>query len=451
MIRSAEAHRFCRRAVVGALLLLVGGCSLSTDASRLTIVSADLGAPAPLVRTLRLVLDRATPVTVDYWTDDGTRLRVEAQAAAEHSLVLARLRPGRTYHYEVVGTAFRGEFETDPLPDDLARVRYTVTGEPTVPMVMLHLYEVNGFRGYVAVDGAGEVVWYWRTVDLPFGMTRRANGNLVLLDRRRGLVEVRPTGQVLHEFPQDLTSRELHHDVVATPQNTVLVIAFDEREVNGAQLKGDAVWEWTPETGAAVKRWTAWDHFSPAQDRGSRFGTEWMHANALAIGSRGNVMMSVHYWNQIFSISPDWQRIEWRLGGVNATVTVPEAERFSGQHTPQETAPGRILVFDNGVERQGYSRALELSMDGATARTVWEWRSQPANYASALGSARRLANGNTLVAFGMPAGVVGSTGPIEVYEVTSAGAPRWRLIVHNVFVMYRAEPLATIAGEVIVR
>jgi hypothetical protein len=316
---------------------------------------------------------------------------------------------------------------------------------------MLHLGDAAGFRGYAAIDGSGEVVWYWRTTDFPYGMARRSNGNFVFSDKGRGLVEITPDWEVVHELPQDFANRELHHEVIATPQNTLLAIAFDDRVVNGARIRGDAIWEWAPETGAATKRWTAWDHFSPANDRGPRFGGEWMHANALAIGPRGNILMSVHYWNQIISITPDWQRIEWRLGGVNATVTVAEPERFSGQHTPNETAAGRVLMFDNGVERQGYSRAVEFMTDGGTARTVWEWRSEPANFATAVGSVRRLHNGNTLIAFGMGVGIFGSSGPVEVYEVGTDGTSRWHLVVRNTPVMYRAEPLASIAGEELAR
>jgi hypothetical protein len=174
-----------------------------------------------------------------------------------------------------------------------------------------------------------------------------------------------------------------------------------------------------------------------------------MHANALAIGPRNNVLISMHHWNQIVSIAPDWRTIEWRLGGINATHTVAAAEAFSGQHTPREIAAGRVLMFDNGIDRGGYSRAVEYSLETGAARTLWEWRSQPLNFATAVGSARRLANGNTMIAFGLPAGLAGSTGPTEVYEVDSAGTPVWHLITRTQ-TMYRAEPLTSVGAEVVV-
>ena len=456
MIHRLTGRQASSPLAASALAVLLGACELGTDAPPMKVISADLvAAPVPLVRALRLALDRSAPLVVDYWADGVPRLRVRAAAATEHSLLLTQLRPARTYHYEVVGTTTGGTFVTSPLPDDLARITFEATGDLSVPLVMLHLHAPDGFKGYVAVDGRGEVVWYWSTADFPGGMTRRSNGNFVVLDMYavpdmnagRGLVEISPAGEVVHELPHDPGNREWHHDVVATPRNTLLAIAFDDRIVDGARLRGEAIWEWTPETGGVVKRWSAWDHFSPTVDRGPRFFEEWMHANALSIGPRGNVLLGVHYWNQIISITPDMRGIEWRLGGVNATVTVPEPDRFSGQHTPTELPGGRVLMFDNGIERLTYSRALELVIEGPTARSVWEWRPVPVNYARIISSARRLSNGRTLVAFGTSAGFLRSTGPIEVYEVTGDGIARWHLVVGNTFMMYRAEPMEAIAGE----
>jgi hypothetical protein len=280
---------------VALIVLGVAGCRFGTDAAPPRVVATELSAPMPLARQLRLTLERPAAVTVEYWAADGPRLRVRAPVSAQPELLLARLRPARTYQYAVNGTAELGTFTTDALPDDLRRVALTVGGQTTLPLVMLHLYEPTGFKGYAAVDGTGEIVWFWRTVDFPFGMTRRDGGTFVFMDKGRGLVEVSPSGVVVRELAQNLAQREMHHDVVRSPRNTLLFLAFDDRTVNGARLRGEAVWEWTPESNGAEKRWSAWDHFAPSTDRGPRFGGEWMHANALAIGPRQYVLMSVHY------------------------------------------------------------------------------------------------------------------------------------------------------------
>jgi hypothetical protein len=411
------------------------------------VVSVELAEAAPLVRVLRLGLSRSTPIDVEYWTDDAAPLRASAPAAASHEVVLARLRPGRAYTYRVQGTPYRGTFRTDPLPADLSDVRFTATGTPTTPLALVHLFKADGFKGYVIVDGAGEVVWYWRTKDFPFGMARRRNRNFVFMDKGRGIVEVTPAGEEVRLVPQDTAEREMHHDVIATPADTVLYLAFDSDDVDGKRVKGEAIWEWVPETGALHKRWRSWDHLSPALDRGPRFGGEWMHANSLSVGPRGNVLVSVHYFNQIVSLTPDWRSFEWRLGGPRATIALPAGEQFSGQHTAVEIAPGRVLLFDNGRDRGGYSRAVEFAIDGGGARNVWEWKPPLANYASAVSSARRLVNGHTLVAFGMSKGLSDSTGPTEAFEVTASGSTLWHLLVTGTTTMYRVEPIASIAGE----
>jgi hypothetical protein len=428
--------------------VMLGACDAPTDVAGVRVLSAELATSAPFARTLDVELDGPNELTVEYWTEGDPRLRVQAPAAPSHSIALTRLRPGRSYRYEVVGTATNGTFTTDPLPADLAAVVVSAAGRHTAPLVLLHLFQPAGFKGYAILDEHDEVVWYWRTTDFPFGMTRRTNGNFVLMDKAEGLAEVTPSGTTVSELAQDLASREMHHDVIASSANTLLFIAFDDRVVNGATVRGEAIWEWSPETGASNKRWTSWDHFMLATTPAPRANREWMHANSLAIGARGNVLLGVHHWNQIISITPDWSAIEWRLGGAGATHPLSAADAFSGQHTAREISPGRIVLFDNGTERGGFSRAIEYALETGAARTAWEWRSQPLNYASAVGSARRLDNGNTMIAFGMQAGLAGSTGPTEVYEVDAAGAVVWHLVT-STQVMYRAEPLTAIGAEVV--
>jgi hypothetical protein len=400
-----------------------------------------------LFRTLRVTLRDPAPLDVEYWAAGGPRLVAASPPAREHQIELVRLRSDRLYQFLIRSTGTRGSFRTPPLPDDLAAVRFDVTGTPSVPLTLLHLFHEEGFKGYVILDADGEVVWYWRTQDFPFGIARRHNRNFVLMDKGRGIVELTPSATVVREIPQEDAEHEMHHDLITTPAGTVLYLAFDTETFNGARLKGEAIWEWWPETGQRLQRWRSWDHLSPAVDRGPRFGGEWMHANSLAIGPRGNTLVSVHYFNQIMSLSPDWQRIEWRLGGVRATLPVSREDEFSGQHTAHEVSEGRVLLFDNGRDRGRDSRALELRLDGERADAVWSWAPPRANFASAVSSARRLNNGNTLVSFGMSAGRNDASGPTEAYEVTRDGQVRWHLVVSGTTTMFRVEPIDAIGGE----
>ena len=368
----------------------------------------------------------------------------------------ATLRPGYVCCAALLGLLLTGceseipvEINLRPalaeIPADLAAVKFTSEGSPTAPYVMLELNRPGGFSGFVALNRDARPVWYFRTRGGPNGFTRRRNGNFVLLDSQRGLIEVTPDTSVVHELPQQAApDRRIHHDVIADPSDRILFVADDWQVWHDTLINGASIWEWSPESGIVTKRWSSFGPLNPDLDRGQRtVPADWVHQNSLSIGPRGNILLSMYFLNQVISISSDWQSIEWRLGGIRATI--PVTDFFSGQHTAQEIQPGRVLMFDNGADRAGekFSRAVEIEISGQIARTVWEWRPAKDNWAPAIGSARRLVNGNTVIAFGLSAGLVpGATGPIEVYEVESSGSIVWHLTVGGeTRSTYRATPV----------
>ena len=84
----------------------------------------------------------------------------------------------------------------------------------------------------------------------------------------------------------------------------------------------------------------------------------------------------------MISIAPDFQAVEWQLGGPESDYEFPNpGDRFWSQHTASQLPSGNILLFDNGLGRplaegNNYSRALELRLDerSRTAVKVWEYR-----------------------------------------------------------------------------
>lgn len=339
-------------------------------------------------------------------------------------------------------------YERSPLveiPADLDSVKLTVEGTPTFLYAVLELSQPQGFNGFVIINGKGKPVWYFRTSGGASGFTRRNNGNFVFLDGSGGLIEVTTEKETVHVLPQEAApGRHIHHDVVSTPGNTILFIADDWQLWKDSLTNGAALWEWIPENGTTIKRWSSFDHLNADVDRGERsVRSDWFHPNAISYGDRNNILLSLHFLNQIISIAPDFQSFEWRLGGVRATI--PVSDPFTGQHCVSELSKGTILMFDNGYERttERYSRALELQIDGDSVRKSWEWRPSKDNWSRVISSARRLPNGNTLVGFGFPYNqALGSTGPIEAYEITRGKSVVWHLLVEGkVGSMYRATAL----------
>ena len=454
-------------------LALLSACRDNSPAgpqSRLPLITvqhvgvdtSDIGAIYLEVR-----LSTAAMVDVRYWPIGGgdTLELTNAEPADGGKFLLPRLRPGAVYDFDVVarnangeaGPHVDGELRAAELPADLASVQFTVTGRSTSPLMMV---ELNGdFRGVAVVDRSGTPVWWWRSQGGPQGYTRRRNGNFVVNDAGYGLYEIAPDGHVVHALDASVApvlGPITHHDVVPTADNTILFLAEDKRVVGDSTLVGDAIWEWTPETGRVVERMSVFDFLDPARDIGLRSTRkDWVHANSLSYGNHGNLILSLNLINQVVSIAPGFTGIEWRLGGRGSSFALGADAQFQGQHTVQQEPNGLLLMLDNGRDREGaerYSRALELQMDPVrgVASRVWSFVPSPAIFAPYVGSVRRQSDGGTVVHFGARAGLAGASGPVSTFEVGPGGEIRWHLLIENiggVGVSYRNEPLESIAGE----
>jgi len=446
-----------------ALLVACGG----GGSAAVSIVSTRVDDQGPIFRRLAVTLSDPAGIEVEYWAATGPRLLVRSSAPATlaHQLPLPRLRERESYRYRVLvvddagrpQSTSEGAFTTADLPDDVRSISFAPTGQSSFPLSFLSVRST--FTGGVVVDSQGQVVWYARTPGAPFGAARRANGDWVILIPGTGLMAYSPLGEVVASLAQARVpgNEAIHHDLTVTPWDTVLFLTFEPREFAGQVLRGEALWEWDMRAKTLHKRWSAFDFLDPALDIGPRsVPNDWFHANSLALGPRGNVILSLHHLDQVLSLAPDFGSIEWRLGGAGSTIAIAADQVTSGQHSAREVAPNRVLMFDNGYARADggrYSRAIELELDpvAASARTIWEYRPSPDIWSTLISSVRRLANGNSVVTFGAPPGQRGATGPVALHEVSATGQLLWRLAVGlpggGIF---QGDPLNSIGGEVVV-
>ncbi len=468
-VRHLHHGRGYPRAVALAVALTIGGASGCSDSvapvpgsvAGITIDSA----AGPITRSVTVRMDQPAPVAVTYGAAGTPVLTLLADSASiEHRLTLPRLRAERSYRVQAsvpggLTAPLDAAFATGALPPELAEIEFTVTGTPSLPVALVEVVGAPRTGGLLIVEEGVIVGAMPVTNGALFGMTRRENGHIVLLDPELGLVVRRLDGTLAHRLPQPGPDApagygRIHHDVTATPRNTILFIANETEPVDGVPVVGEALWEWNPEAGTVVRRWSAFDHldFAPGQGARSNAGN-WLHGNGISFGPRGNVLMSLRNIDQVISIAPDFSRVEWRLGGVGGTLALPDGDRFWGQHYVTEPSPNRVLVYDNGFERPGgaYTRAIEYAIDAGrgTATRIWQYRHAPDITASLVGSTQRLPTGNTVVLFGMLAGQNGSTGPIAAVEVTPSGAVAWRLTFGPQLTrVYRLTPVGSLAGEV---
>ena len=430
-------------------------------------------AGSPIFRTLSVSLDGPSAVVVDYWTENTSRLRITSEAdTSAHELFVPRLRAASLYNFEVTpistsghtGSVFQGSLETDSLPPELAALQFQIIGNATFPLLMLENVSRTTLTWPIIIDTDGYIVWFRpETEKRSTGFTRLANGDFVF-NTFQALEVVTPMNEVVATLTEaDAAMRSgrdgfnIHHDVIVTPPNTVLfLVQAGTVTLRDTVWVGDEIWEWGPARDDLTKRWAASNFLSPETDRGLRSTpSDWLHANSLSIGPRGNILVSLFWLHEVLSIAADYQSIDWRLGGPASTFMVAENAMEAGQHTAAEVSSNRVLLFDNGRDRPSgelFSRALEIELDQAagTAQTVWEFRPQPDIYTPIISSARRLENGNTVVGFGLSSGILNppSTGPLAVFEVTPQNRILWRLVVlEGATIIYRSTPITEIDGE----
>ncbi|MFQ6030912.1 MAG: aryl-sulfate sulfotransferase, partial [Dehalococcoidia bacterium] len=249
-------------------------------------------------------------------------------------------------------------------------------------------------------------------------------------------IEMKPDGSLVQEVTdawEDGTvcgpKGRWHHESLLQPDEKVYFLGSEIRgvDINGTvrPQTGDTINVWDQKQGTVSTLASLFDFLDPRVnrtpasnhnrgdfywhgcDRGEN-SEDWTHSNALWVDDKGSFVVSIRHLNQIISISPDLETIQWRLGGIGSDFTFPDPnDRFYHQHSAKVLPNGNILLFDNGNGRpppQGgpFSRALELELDMTTmqARKVWEYRHSPSLFAACCSSVQRLDNENTVMIFG---------------------------------------------------
>jgi hypothetical protein len=394
----------------------------------------------------------------------------------------------RAYALDPVGCpaeAAQAFVRTGPLPPLFERELARTAGRPSFPLVLFDYRVVDPLRRLnqawlVAMDGQGAIVWHY---ELPTRMIAPpsvlntvivkplSNGNLFYSSAQAGFEEITRDARSRHVYPivdeGPNSSENVHHDFVELADGRILFLGVEQLFIANPSLggrrtaiSGDALFTLDIGSGQQQKVWSSFNNLNllerPDHWLGATVGDnvdDWTHANSLSFGPRGNLLISFRHLDQVISLTPDLSSIEWRLGGVNSSFSFPNPDdQFFGQHTAQEIAPGRILLFDNGNHRPAgeYSRGLELQLDfdSLTARKVWEYRPSPDVFSGAIGNVRRLPKGHTLVNFGSR--FDNRDLPILLVETQPDGSPvweHWSTWRASRLGRYRAQPLDSLGGE----
>jgi len=435
-------------------------------------------------------------VTVQYWAPGASPLITAPVATTGNtfSVAIMRLQPSTQYNFQVFlaegskAPVFQhqGTFLTGPLPPGLKDAKIEIIqGVPTYDLLLLD-FNCYDFNGIVAIDKGAKIVWYYQNDNSVFALDQdKKSFGIVFNELSQGvgysMKHIQPDGRVLHSVDDRLTNGSIckpngrwNHEIHFRPNNKVWTLGAEVRTVNikgtDTMQSGNTIEEWDLNKNTVTRLVNMFDILDPVNDRrvdsdttqgfywaGSQnqylgIAQDWTHSNSLDIMADGTVLISHRHLDQVTAIRPDFSGVVWRLGGPRSDFNFPNpSDQFYHQHYAEMLANGHILLFDNGNGRPSaeggeYSRALELELNFSTkqATKVWEYRHQPDLFSSAVGSAIRMANGNTIADFGVDLNwffTVVEADPtgkaVAVIKISAPGKP----------IQYRAIPIDSLNGE----
>ncbi len=371
---------------------------------------------------------------IEYGRDEAFDLRATLDIDAElpWELTLLGMKSGSDYQ---VRTAVA-------VGDDTYTGRSHTVSTGLVPASFPDLNleaEGESFEGYlftsmvatpasIVLDGDGEPVWWFqpegftsqgRTV-----MTRDGQG-VLSMDLNAWSAEDNTLVRVSLDGSQVETSSipHAHHDLLEHEDGTIAYLAHDPLEIEGRELTGDSIVELAPD-GSSTVVWTAWDSGDalPYDSADGGPGGEWPHANALDyLPEQDAYLVSFLYLDAIARIDRATGTIDWVMGGGHSDFELVGGgtdifERSHQMHWLDDS----LLVFVNGAQQGGVSRAVEYAVDeqAMQVESVWEYWSEPDLNCITLGDVHRFDDGDTLITYSYSG---------QIQQVTPEGEPIWVL------------------------
>ncbi len=434
------------------ITLLSAACSSSPPLIQGIELDPKPSEAVPLAAVVAFQTDRPTTVALEF--DDGERNWVadtKVPAAMNHVVPILGMRPGRTHTIRVVVTDEDGvsasseplEVTTDALPEDFppidVRISVPDRMEPGVTLLEPSYSPEDGsqndYQFLVAIDEAGEVVWYYKAVHGVSDAQRLQNGNLLYRSGNAHLYEIDMLGNLVSNWRSDLAAADriradsvhvatdtLHHEALETPSGNIMAISTEVRTYDDyptsetdpdaprmtSDVVGDVLVEFTRQ-GQVDREIGLLDLFDPYRigygslgrfwantyPTGSSPPRDWSHANGIAVDETGRYLLVSMRRQAVAKLDLETNEVVWILGDHKGwgpewqhLLLEPQGELTwqSDQHAAMFTPQGTILMFDNGASRarpfdppmapeESFSRAVEYSVDEERmeVREIWSY------------------------------------------------------------------------------
>ncbi len=310
-------------------------------------------------------------------------------------------------------------------PDDFPGLEILHYTQPAPGYFLISTPSISGFSPYIQIiDPHGTPVFY-REYDEHCSDFKFTGQNKLMHFYGSSSLPASKCYYILNNHYQIIDTLKMqngymvdsHEGLLLENGNTILM-AYDaqivgmDTVVNGgspfASVVGLVIQE-TDSSDNVIFQWRSWDHFAITDAYAEDLTTghiDCVHGNSLEIDNDGHLLLSSRHLNEITKINRNTGAIIWRFGpkALNNMFTFTnDTVGFTYQHDARRLANGNLTLYDNGnLHDPLFSQAIEYELDeeNLTASRVWNYINDPAIFAPATGSTRRLPNGNTLIGWG---------------------------------------------------
>ena len=410
--------------------------------------AGDSSGPAPpsqvVIRAIRALPHDALGAVIQHNAYHDSQIRVRyvlpgvsdsaftPWQSADSSVVVLGLASGQTYTMSVQslvdGNPVAGPlsvYRAPPLPAALSQVSIRVAGNASGGYSMAPMSGLDGHWYLVIFDSLGTIRWYrdFGTQSI-VAATQQQNAHITAFvgsssgfNEVSGVyVEVTSAGDSVRSITAVGSPYTDPHELLesfdAAGQRRADYLfgysfkAFDRTEEGGGPSDTVAVHQ-VLRIGALGQVDTLIsgdEEWSVADDDEPPYIADLDHPNSIDFDLDGGVIVSYRDVSTVVKVQRKTHRIVWLLGGVHNQFTFvgDPLGGFDGQHTARILPNGHLLMFDNGwTHSPPASRAVEYAIDtvNETATMVWQYSASPPIFNNFTGSAQRLENGNTVVAW----------------------------------------------------
>lgn len=374
---------------------------------------------------LKIQIDVATTadasVYAEYWPDSSSERKMTSPVSASglrHSLVLGNIIPQTGYSFRLVTESGGAQnvsktytFRSRALPMWLQdQFKYSCTRPELLPGVfkegflLINKREAPGFM-YI-VDTKGRLRWYHMVDGTGVKVTHFTKDTTIISILGKSdeptsygseILEINLLGDTLLHLKkgQGDLRYTIHHEVIKNSAGNVVTIYEEPRimdlsRIGGSKtdtVHGDGILV-LDRQGKKIWQWSVFDVSDPFADSDlMKHKSDWMHANSLSYDTDSNYLVSFYNLGQVWKVDAHSGKVLWRLG-KGGTVGLPASGVFSQSHAVHINPYGRLMLFDNGVEKKRSGvYAFNIQPDGRTATVDWHIDLPAEIYNDRMGSA----------------------------------------------------------------